>query len=82
MSKIIAMDLDDQKLEVAKKNGANITINSKKEDPVKAIMELTDKLGADSVIDFVNVSKTVETDMQFLRRRARLGLVGLSLVAN
>ena len=40
-------------------------------------MELTDKLGADAVIDFVNASKTVETDMQFLRRRARLVLVGL-----
>ena len=76
-AKIIAMDLDDQKLDVAKKNGADITINSKKEDPVKAIMELTDKLGADAVIDFVNASKTVETDMQFLRRRARLVLVGL-----
>jgi propanol-preferring alcohol dehydrogenase len=76
-AKIIAMDLDDQKLDVAKKNGADITINSKKEDPVKAIMELTDKLGADAVIDFVNSSKTVETDMQFLRRRARLVLVGL-----
>jgi propanol-preferring alcohol dehydrogenase len=76
-ARIIAMDLDDQKLEVAKRNGANITINSKKEDPVKAIMELTDKLGADAVIDFVNASKTVETDMQFLRRRARLVLVGL-----
>jgi alcohol dehydrogenase, propanol-preferring len=76
-ARIIAMDLDDQKLEVAKKNGADVTINSKKEDPVKAIMELTDKLGADAVIDFVNASKTVETDMQFLRRRARLVLVGL-----
>src|SRR5947209_569832 len=76
-AKIIAMDIDDQKLDVAKKNGADITINSKKEDPVKAIMELTDKLGADAVIDFVNASKTVETDMQFLRRRARLVLVGL-----
>src|SRR6476619_3302797 len=74
---IIAMDLDDQKLDVAKKNGANVTINSKKEDPVKAIAELTDKLGADAVIDFVNASKTVETDMQLLRRRARLVLVGL-----
>jgi alcohol dehydrogenase, propanol-preferring len=40
-------------------------------------MELTDKLGADAVIDFVSASKTVETDMQFLRRRARLVLVGL-----
>ncbi|MGB6529543.1 MAG: alcohol dehydrogenase [Candidatus Nitrosopolaris sp.] len=76
-ARIIAMDLDDQKLDVAKKNGADTTINSKKEDPVKAIMELTDKLGADAVIDFVNASKTVETDMQFLRRRARLVLVGL-----
>jgi alcohol dehydrogenase, propanol-preferring len=74
---IIAVDLDDQKLEVAKKNGADIIINSKKEDPVEVIMELTDKLGADAVIDFVNASKTVETDMQFLRRRARLVLVGL-----
>jgi alcohol dehydrogenase, propanol-preferring len=76
-AKIIAMDLDDQKLEVAKKNGADIIINSKKEEPVKAIMELTDKLGADAVIDFVNASKTVESDIQFLRRRARLVLVGL-----
>jgi propanol-preferring alcohol dehydrogenase len=76
-AKIIAMDLDDQKLGVAKKNGADITINSKKEDPVKATMELTDNLGADAVIDFVNASKTVQTDMQFLRRRARLVLVGL-----
>jgi len=49
---IIAMDLDDKKLDVAKKNGANITINSKKEDPVKAIMESTDKLGADAVSQF------------------------------
>ena len=76
-AKIIAVDLDDQKLDVAKKNGADIIINSKQEDPVKVIMELTDKLGADAVIDFVNASKTVETDMQFLRRRARLVLVGL-----
>jgi propanol-preferring alcohol dehydrogenase len=76
-SKIIAMDLDDEKLNAAKKNGADNTINSKKEDPIKAVMELTDKMGADAVIDFVNASKTVETDMQFLRRRAKLVLVGL-----
>jgi len=76
-ARIIAMDIDDKKLEVAKKEGADIIVNSKKEDPVKAIMELTGKLGADVVIDFVNATKTVETDMQFLRRRAKLLLVGL-----
>ena len=76
-ARIIALDLDDEKLQAAKRNGADNTINSKKEDPVKAVMEMTDKMGADAVIDFVNASKTVETDMQFLRRRARVVLVGL-----
>ena len=76
-ARVIALDLDDNKLNAAKESGADITINSKKEDPIKSVMEVTDKLGADAVIDFVNASKTVETDMQFLRRRARVILVGL-----
>ncbi|HEX7818302.1 MAG TPA: alcohol dehydrogenase [Nitrososphaeraceae archaeon] len=76
-ARIIALDLDDNKLKVAKENGADIILNSKKEDPIKAIMELTSNLGVDSVIDFVNSTKSVQTDMQFLRRRAKLVLVGL-----
>jgi len=76
-SKIIAMDIDDNKLQVAKQNGADFIINSKKEDPIKAVKELTDNLGADAVLDFVNASKTVETDMLILRRRAKVVLVGL-----
>src|SRR5207247_1361883 len=77
-ARIIAMDIGDDKLKAAKEDGgANDIVNSKKEDPAKAILELTDKLGADAVIDFVNASKTVEADMQFLRRRASVVLVGL-----
>ncbi|SRR5579885_197247 len=76
-AKIIAMDLDDGKLRAARDNGADITINSKSQDPVRAVMEATDNLGADAVVDFVNASKTVETDMQLLRRRAKVVLVGL-----
>jgi propanol-preferring alcohol dehydrogenase len=56
---IIALDLDDAKLKVAKKNGVDIIINSKKGDPVKAVMELTDKLGADAIIDFVSPKNLV-----------------------
>jgi propanol-preferring alcohol dehydrogenase len=75
-ARIIALDIDDDKLKNAKDSGANDVINSKR-DPVKAIMELTNNLGADAVIDFVNASKTVEIDMQILRRRASVVLVGL-----
>jgi alcohol dehydrogenase, propanol-preferring len=76
-SRIITLDLEDEKLKAAKENGSDNIVNSKKEDPVRAIMELTENLGADAVIDFVNATKTVETDIQFLRRRARAILVGL-----
>ncbi|MGA7007145.1 MAG: alcohol dehydrogenase [Nitrososphaeraceae archaeon] len=76
-ARIIAMDLDLEKLRVAKENGADDTVSPKEGDPVKRVMEMTDKLGADVVIDFVNASKTLETDMQILRRRARVVLVGL-----
>ena len=76
-SRIIALDRDDKKLKAAKENGADDIINSKKEDAVKAVMELTGRMGADAVIDFVNASSTVEIDMNFLRRRAKVVLVGL-----
>src|SRR5215207_8117386 len=72
-ARIIALDLGDEKLKIAKENGADETINTKNEHNfVQRIMELTDNKGADAVIDFVNASKTVEADMQFLRRRAKV----------
>jgi alcohol dehydrogenase, propanol-preferring len=77
-AKVIVIGLHDNKLQAAKKCGADVIVNSNKEDPIKSVMEMTDKLGADAIIDFVNASKTVETDMQILRRRGRLVLVGLS----
>ena len=76
-ARIIAMDVDYKKLQAAKNNGADLVVNSKNEDAVKSVMEVTDRLGADAVIDFVNASKTVETDMRLLRKRAKVVLVGL-----
>jgi alcohol dehydrogenase, propanol-preferring len=76
-ARTIAMDIDDKKLQAAKSNGADVVINSKTQDPVKSVMELTDNLGADAVLDIVNASKTVETDMQLLRKRGKVVLVGL-----
>jgi len=76
-ARIIALDLDQEKLKVAKENGADETVSPIDGDPAKRVMEITDNLGADAIIDFVNASKTVETDMKMLRRRGRVVLVGL-----
>jgi propanol-preferring alcohol dehydrogenase len=74
---IAVLDLDNKRLEEAKRLGADYVINSKEKDPVKEVNDLTNGLGADAVIDFVNASKTVEADINLLRKRGRLVLVGL-----
>lgn len=57
-ARIIAVDLDDRKLEWARRAGATHTVNSKAGDPVEAIRELTGGFGADVVIDAVGRPET------------------------
>ena len=52
-AKVIAVDLDPRKLEIAKKFGATHTVNASEGDPVEAIQALTDGNGADVVIEAV-----------------------------
>ncbi len=59
-SKIIAVDIDDAKLELAKQFGATHTVNSANEDPVEAIRALTDGNGVDVAIEAVGLPQTYE----------------------
>ena len=52
-AKVIAVDLDPRKLEIAKQFGATHTVNASDGDPVEAIRALTDGNGADVVIEAV-----------------------------
>jgi S-(hydroxymethyl)mycothiol dehydrogenase len=57
-STIIAVDVDDRKLERAKSFGATHTVNSRDTDPVAAIQALTGGNGADVVIEAVGRPET------------------------
>ncbi|WP_409055846.1 S-(hydroxymethyl)mycothiol dehydrogenase [Streptomyces sp. SYP-A7185] len=59
-AKIIAVDIDDKKLETAKSLGATHTVNSRSADPVEAVRALTDGNGADVVIEAVGRPETYE----------------------
>jgi S-(hydroxymethyl)mycothiol dehydrogenase len=56
--KIIAVDVDDRKLEIARSMGATDTVNSKESDPIEAIQALTGGFGADVVIEAVGRPET------------------------
>jgi len=52
-ARIISVDVLDSRLAVAKKLGADLTLNAREVDPVEAVMELTGGLGADKVVEAV-----------------------------
>jgi S-(hydroxymethyl)mycothiol dehydrogenase len=58
---IIAVDIDDRKLEWAREFGATHVINSRNADAVEGIRELTDGNGADVVVEAIGRPETYET---------------------
>ncbi|MDO5697384.1 MAG: S-(hydroxymethyl)mycothiol dehydrogenase [Dermatophilus congolensis] len=74
---IIAVDIDDRKLEIAKKFGATHTVNSANVDPVEAIRELTGGFGADVVVEAVGRPETYEQAFYARDLAGRVVLVGV-----
>jgi alcohol dehydrogenase len=59
-AEIIMVDLDDNRLAVAKHFGATATVNSSDGKAVEAIMKMTGKRGVDTAIEAVGVPATFE----------------------
>ena len=76
---IIAVDIDDRKLEWAKEFGATHTVNASKTDTVEAIRAITGGNGADVVIEAIG---TPETYRQAFYARDLAGTVVLVGVPN
>jgi threonine dehydrogenase-like Zn-dependent dehydrogenase len=74
---VIAIDLDERKLELAKKLGAADVVNGRKNDPVQVVMDLTHG-GADVSVDALGVAVTCRNAVASLRRRGRHVQIGLT----
>ena len=59
-AEIIMIDVDDNRLEVAKTFGATSTINSRQEDPLAKIFNLTENRGVDVAVEAVGIPATFE----------------------
>jgi threonine dehydrogenase-like Zn-dependent dehydrogenase len=73
---VIAIDIDDQKLDLAKKFGADFTFNSKEKNSTEKILELTKNRGADFAFEVVGISETVQTGIENTRKGGTVILVG------
>ena len=75
-ARVIAMDIDDEKLELANRLGASMVINSKTENVVERVRELTDGYMADVVIEAVGSPVTYVTAIDIVAFTGRVACIG------
>lgn len=73
---LIAVDILDERLALAKELGATHTINAAQENVAERIRELTDGRGVDAVLEVTGRTELVEMTLQVLAPGGKVGLIG------
>lgn len=74
---IVAVDLHDNKLELARAMGASHVINASRQDARRAILDLTGTAGVDAFIDNTGQPSVIEMGYQITKPQGRVILVGV-----
>lgn len=76
-SKVILSGLLDYRLEIGEALGADITVNSHKQDVADIVSDATDGRGSDVVIEAVGLSSTYEKAIDLVRRGGNVAVMGV-----
>jgi len=77
-SRVIALDLDDNRLEMARKFGATDTVNNGEDDWLEQVMAMTDGgMGVDVAIEAVGIPQTFDMCIAMIRPGASVANVGV-----
>ncbi|CAB3772614.1 zinc-dependent alcohol dehydrogenase family protein [Paraburkholderia humisilvae] len=76
-AQIIMIDLDNNRLEVAKRFGATETINNTHADAVKAVMSMTAGFGVDTAIEAVGIPATFELCEELIAPGGTIANIGV-----
>jgi threonine dehydrogenase-like Zn-dependent dehydrogenase len=75
-AEVIAVDIDDEKLELAKQTGAVAGINSLKQDLHKELLKLTNGFGPDCIIEAVGSAATFRAAVDEVSFKGRVVYIG------
>ena len=76
-AEIIMIDLDDNRLEVAKRFGATATINSTDGKALETVMKMTGKRGVDTAIEAVGIPVTFELCQKLVAPGGTIANIGV-----
>lgn len=75
--KVIAVDISDYRLDLARKFGADVTINPRNEDVVQEILNLTGGRGVDVFLEMAGVQETLTAGLRVLKPGGRASVLGI-----
>src|SRR5437868_2856838 len=74
---IIAVDMNETKLQLAKEFGATATVNASQGNPVSQVMSMTEERGADVAFEVIGLGPTIDQAITMTRRGGQTVLVGV-----
>ena len=77
LCRLVAIDVDERRLERAAALGATDVVDARTEDPARAVIELCEGVGADVVIEASGAAQSPATALASVRRGGTVVLVGL-----
>jgi len=74
---VMAMDVNEFRLDLARKLGADVLINPTKEEPVEVVHRYTRGWGADVVLEMSGNATAINQSIKAARKGARVSMLGL-----
>jgi L-iditol 2-dehydrogenase len=74
--KVIAVDLDQGRLDLARQLGADLTLNPQESDVLEQVLAQTEGRGADIALEVVGFTPTLQTAIRSVRKGGTVTLVG------
>jgi len=77
-SKIIAIEINDYRIKLAKELGADVVINPLKENVIERVLEETGGMGVDVVTEFSGHKSAIEAAFKYIKPGGKMSMLGIT----
>ncbi|MDM7915591.1 MAG: zinc-binding dehydrogenase, partial [Candidatus Eisenbacteria bacterium] len=74
---VFLVGVNDARLEIARKMGADVVLDARKDDVRSVVLDRTHGVGADVVLDMVGLQSVLDQGLELVRRGGRFSAFGL-----
>ena len=76
-SRVFVVGINEGRLAIARQMGADVVLNGQRDDVRKIVMEQTNGIGADVVLDMVGLQSVLDLGLELVRKGGRFSAFGL-----